>query len=501
MDCNVIDQIENIKNSYHSKISLQINELKSGWNSFCRSRQYSTLSDLYQLAHSLAGSAGIFGCPRTGVLCREMCDMLVESLDNIGLLHIELLAEQLDLIETVAMIELDDNKSLRSSITFSESEWQNLLESKCVLIVDDEKASRHACVEIIRAMGAQTIEAGSGEQAIDMFREYDPDIVIMDVVMPDMYGFEATAKIKRLAGDRLLPVVFVSSLSESSVVSHCIQKGGDDFLFKPISKDILRVKMLAMLRIIQNDEGLELLKQKVRKEFGNTREMFNELFSQYKQSIPNVACWQQAVGEVSGDVKLFRKVGDNKLYGILGDMTGHGVPAAVGGIVVSEVFCSMAEKHFYITDIARELNSKLAQTLPKGHYCAAIILSLECDSGRLELLNCGLPAARVFNDANTVVRTFQSSHLPLGISISTQDILAPESGMLGQGDRLIMFTDGIVELRKRNGAYYSDEQLVDDIQHQPQDEQLVDYIKRRLHGKVDLRNPADDISVVEVHLQ
>jgi len=319
-------------------------------------------------------------------------------------------------------------------------------------------------------------------------------------VMPDMSGDEAASEIKKMSDNSFLPIIFLSSLNESSVVSQCIQQGGDDFIFKPVNEEVLRAKLLAMKRILHYHQELEQYKREAQLEFSSTKELYDALFSEYKKSLPNIGVWEKPAGVVSGDVKLFRKVAGNILYGILGDMTGHGVAAAMGSIVVAEIFIGMTEKQFGIKDIAHELNHKLRQVLPRGHYCAAILLRLEQDSGRLEVINCGLPSAHVLSPASKLCRSFSSRYLPLGVQTQSYSEYSPETTRMGQDEKLLMYTDGIVELEMCNGEFYSDEQLMHDISQIPSQVDIVDYIKEKVSREADLHRQRDDISLVSVAL-
>ena len=73
----------------------------------------------------------------------------------------------------------------------------------------------------------EVVEAVNGEQAIECFSLHEPDIIFMDVMMPVMDGYEATRRIKALAGDHFVPVIFLTAMSDEKALARCIEVGGD----------------------------------------------------------------------------------------------------------------------------------------------------------------------------------------------------------------------------------------------------------------------------------
>ena len=117
-----------------------------------------------------------------------------------------------------------------------------------LLIADDEASNRLLLKGLLRKSGHVVIEAQNGREAVEMFAEERPDMVFMDVMMPEMDGYEATERIKALAGERWIPVIFLTALSDEAGLARCIECGGDDFLTKPYSPVLLGARMNSHLR-------------------------------------------------------------------------------------------------------------------------------------------------------------------------------------------------------------------------------------------------------------
>jgi diguanylate cyclase (GGDEF)-like protein len=143
-----------------------------------------------------------------------------------------------------------------------------------VLIADDSRTLRAAISDQLRAMGHTVTEAQEGQQAIDLFRTAAPDLIVLDVDMPVMNGYETARRIRALGGHNdWIPIIFVSSNIGDKDIATGIEAGGDDYLAKPVSATVLRAKINAMqritdmrLRLLQATEELQRMNASLREE-------------------------------------------------------------------------------------------------------------------------------------------------------------------------------------------------------------------------------------------
>ena len=118
-----------------------------------------------------------------------------------------------------------------------------------VLVVDDSRTMRMATRVVMERLGMEVLEAEDGERAIERFREERPDMVLIDVRMPGMDGFEVVRELRNLCGTDWVPIVFVSAIEQEHGVEKAIEAGGDDFLTKPVSPVVLESKIRALRRL------------------------------------------------------------------------------------------------------------------------------------------------------------------------------------------------------------------------------------------------------------
>jgi len=108
-----------------------------------------------------------------------------------------------------------------------------------ILIVDDSPTDAYLVKNILEGNGYQTSEASSGAEGVEKAAELKPDLVLMDVVMPGLNGFQATRKITKNPNTKDIPVVIVSSKNMESDRAWGLMQGAKDFLVKPVKQDEL----------------------------------------------------------------------------------------------------------------------------------------------------------------------------------------------------------------------------------------------------------------------
>ena len=129
-----------------------------------------------------------------------------------------------------------------------------------ILIVEDVQATLRLIAAQIKNFGWQPIVADNGEEAIAAFCSEQPDLVLLDVVLPDIDGFEVARQMRAVEKpDAWTPIIFLSNRNSDEDIERGISAGGDDYLSKPISKTVLSAKIRAMQRIVQMRTSLVVL--------------------------------------------------------------------------------------------------------------------------------------------------------------------------------------------------------------------------------------------------
>lgn len=125
-----------------------------------------------------------------------------------------------------------------------------------VLVVDDSRSMRAIIRAFIEDEGHEVIEASCGEEALNIISEESVNLILMDVEMPNINGFEATRHIRQKLAGNWVPVIFLSSANKDEDFVKGIESGGDAYLFKPVNGPVLQAMIRAMARIAQTQEDL-----------------------------------------------------------------------------------------------------------------------------------------------------------------------------------------------------------------------------------------------------
>ena len=126
-----------------------------------------------------------------------------------------------------------------------------------VLVVEDSKVALKAISGYIEAMGVQPLLAVNGHDAIALYTSERPDIILLDIILPDTDGYEVARQIRSLQGkDEWTAIIFLSVMSKDEDLARGIEVGGDDYIMKPVGSVVVQAKVRAMYRLVQMQRAL-----------------------------------------------------------------------------------------------------------------------------------------------------------------------------------------------------------------------------------------------------
>ncbi|MDH4238905.1 MAG: response regulator [Phycisphaerae bacterium] len=126
-----------------------------------------------------------------------------------------------------------------------------------VLVVDDNQENLELLQAYLEDMDCQTVPASDGLQAIEIVADSAPDLILLDVMMPKMSGFEVCKRIKNDPKTSDIPIIMVTALNEFGDIEHGIDSGTDDFISKPVNKLELLTRVKTMLKLKHLSDKLE----------------------------------------------------------------------------------------------------------------------------------------------------------------------------------------------------------------------------------------------------
>lgn len=370
-----------------------------------------------------------------------------------------------------------------------------------VLSVDDDPTLGLLLKTFIHSLGHECTVVGDGERAVQQYRQSAFDLVLMDQLMPGMGGIAATRAIRelqKLSGWR--PIIMLSGLSETDDQVASLDAGCDDFIGKPVNFAILAAKInafgrIAMLQEQVAEQNRQLLQYRhaEAEERRISRFLMSRLVRSELLDHPQVRYLLQPANEVSGDLLLACPSSNGDLYVMLADATGHGLPAALTLIPLSQAFYAMASKGFTLDSIAWELNLRHRAYSPVDRFVAALLVQYRPRENLLTVWNGGVPAALLLDPQGAVVRRFNSLNLPLGIVDGDDFENLHETVAVTPGQRLLLYSDGLIEAENAAHQPFGKARLEQCLQ-QPARGDLIDSLQQALLSHMNGRQPHDDLS-------
>ncbi|MBF0295525.1 MAG: SpoIIE family protein phosphatase [Magnetococcales bacterium] len=324
-----------------------------------------------------------------------------------------------------------------------------------VLLVDDEKANL-VLLRAILQFDYHVLFARSGREALEVADREVPDLILMDIVMPDMDGYEVCTRLKGEEKTREIPVIFVTSMTEIGDEIKGFEAGAVDYLTKPVSPPVVRARVRTHVSLRAAYRKL----QELNEQLGYERQTIENILARMSNSVQfdrrGLRYLQAPSEKASGDILLSAMRPDGARHLVLGDFTGHGLTAAVAGPIVSDIFYSRTGSGRGMEEILQEVNRSLYEQLPTHMFMVGCFLELNPARDRLLVWNCALPEMLVLREGEVLVRV-ESDHLPRGVRNRPD-----KPGTLLEvrpGDRVMVCTDGVVEEKNPDREEFGMERL------------------------------------------
>ncbi|OUR71823.1 hypothetical protein A9Q77_06415, partial [Marinomonas sp. 42_23_T18] len=258
------------------------------------------------------------------------------------------------------------------------------LNSMKLLVVDSEEIYRDIISTCAQARDLKTKTAASMEEALILFNDWQPDLVSLEVLSPSGDGIELIKQLKEAANDRIIPIMVITFKSDDATMNACIKAGADDFLAKPFNEILFNTRLSTHLRNVlfskesfQKNRDLIYFQSMIEREHRMAHQVLAHAMDRSEDDDVSVAVTRLAATSFNGDIALIKRRDDGALLLFIGDFTGHGLPASIGALPLTQAFFKAASEKSSISEIAKHFNSILIDILPDYMFCAAYLLLLK----------------------------------------------------------------------------------------------------------------------------
>lgn len=333
--------------------------------------------------------------------------------------------------------------------------------SECrVLIVDDVKANVDVLVQALRDDHKLSV-ALDGEAALRSIEKSPPDLILLDIVMPGIDGYEVCRRLRGSPATSEIPVMFLSSLDEVKNKTQGFEVGGNDYLTKPF--EVLEVK--ARVRSLLKAKAYsDAVKEKMAAELRIAREIqLGILPSNIAECVAGtsfeVCAILEPAREVGGDLYEVLRLDDGRLLVAVGDVSGKGIPAALFMAVTTTLLRTMARQCRRPDEILLQVNDALAAQNPRGMFVTLLCMIVDPVSGVVTCANAGHPPPVLLRSGVktdlTLTRTGMVSGIMPGVEMES------ETMQLQPGDTLVIYTDGVTEAFNSSAVMFDDARLLE----------------------------------------
>ena len=317
-------------------------------------------------------------------------------------------------------------------------------EKKVVLLVDDTPEN----IQIVNAILKDHYRiriATNGAKALDLVHSDPvPDLILLDVLMPEMDGFEVCLRLKLDPATRDIPVIFLTGRTEVEDETKGFEVGGVDYIHKPFSQAVVRARVQNHLMLRDTREKLARQLAEIRTELETARQIQLSIIPREPAKVAglDIAACYKAMTSVAGDFYDFIRVDDKRLGTLVADVSGHGMPAALISSMLKIAFAEQAQFASEPAKLLAALNQTLCGKF-RGHFVTAAYVFIDLEKKTLRYAGAGHPPMLLRHSSGSVSEVIENG-LFLGSFPFAQyaDVERP----FEPGDWLLLYTDGIPEM-------------------------------------------------------
>jgi CheY-like chemotaxis protein/anti-sigma regulatory factor (Ser/Thr protein kinase) len=335
-----------------------------------------------------------------------------------------------------------------------------------ILLVEDNPDDLFFARRELMRLGHEVTGAESGADALRLYESEQPDLVITDINMPGMDGFDLTQEVQRRAGERWQPVMFLTGQREDDFQIRALGVGADAYVIKPVSAQMLDARLKVIERLLQMQrQERERAQELARRYMADEEEkriaahLLRYLVNADKLDDPAIRHWLAPAAVFGGDVIAAARTPAGTLHVLLADGPGHGLAAAINVLPLIAPFYRMTEKGFGIDAIVREMNAKVRQFLPEGRFVAATVVAVDFREGYLRIWNGGNPAPLLVSPTGAAEPPGSLHHLPLGVLAGDEFDATTEMRAFAPDQQLLVYSDGLVENENPAGEPFGPRRL------------------------------------------
>jgi len=383
-------------------------------------------------------------------------------------------------------------------------------ESKHTVLAVDDTPENLDVVKGILVPEYTVKVAVNGKMALKIAQAQPPDLILLDIMMPEMDGYEVCRQLKSNPQTRNIPVIFLTAKDQTQDEAKGFELGAADYILKPVSPPILEARVKTHLTLKQHMDDLQKAygiiktqKERMQEELDVGRNIQMSLVPQKFPAFPDreefdVYATLQPAREVGGDLYDFYLLDKDRLCFCIGDVSGKGVPAALFMAMTKTLIKSRAADDCSTASIITHVNEELSRDNPSSMFVTVFAAILNIGTGELTYTNAGHNPPYLIRKQGSS-ESLAERHGPI-VAAMPDMIYVEDTIQLKRGDILTLSTDGVTEAMDESNNLFSDDRLERLLREGdlPGAEETVEAIMAGVGDFVGEAEQSDDITILSL---
>jgi sigma-B regulation protein RsbU (phosphoserine phosphatase) len=353
--------------------------------------------------------------------------------------------------------------------------------------------------------------ATSGPMALKIAEKQKPDLILLDIMMPDMDGYEVCKRLKENEQTKDIPVIFLTAMDQTTDEKHGFELGAADYMTKPVNPPILKARVSTHLALKRSMDELQSAyhiikghKERMEQELNVAHDIQMSMLPLEFPAFPereefSVHALLKPAREVGGDFYDFFFINDDEICLIVGDVSGKGVPAALFMAVTKTMIKTQAVDDPSPASIVTRVNEELSADNPSSMFVTLFFAIANTRTGEVRFTNAGHNPPYILRKDRSL-ECLDQRHGPIVAAVEGV-AFGEDKIQLEANDTLVVFTDGVTEAMDVSQQLYAEPRLEACIgKSAGMPEQLTGEILQDVEAYAGEAEQADDITILAFRL-
>jgi len=366
-----------------------------------------------------------------------------------------------------------------------------------ILVVDDNPTNVDILQTRLASQNYDILTAADGEAGLVLAREKQPDLILLDIMMPKVDGIEVCRILRADSSLPFMPIIMVTAKTDSKDIVAGLEAGADEYLTKPVDQAALVARVKSMLRIKSLHDTVLEQSSKLKVQLKTATKIQSLFWPDISELKGGSHIWAVSVpaGYVGGDLYDVIPLPDDSLLAYVADVSDKGVPAALIMAALSTKIRSEARFQSDVDKLLETINNSTYElTSEEGFFATMVLVRYWPHSGEVQFTLAGHPQPLWIAECG-IGNMPQLTAISLGVK---QDVKYEKKGiLLSPGESILLFTDGVIEAENKDNELFGHNRLlgyIKDTKGPPWGNGLLDEISC-WRGKTKAN---DDLTILEI---